>query len=119
MPRPHLLVAPLAALLLVAPVGVAGAQQAPNQPPTPAPDEATVAAGQSVTVPVLANDSDDGLGRPEGEPPRLHRLLVARARALALGFDDPEAGATAYAAATADLAAAGLRMADPIELPRF
>ena len=57
--------------------------------------------------------------RPEGEPPRLHRLLVARARAIALGFDDPEAGAIAYAAAKADLIAAGVRMAGPIELPRF
>ena len=57
--------------------------------------------------------------RPEGDPPRLHRLLVARARALALGFDDPEAGAAAYATATADLAEAGIRMAEPIELPRF
>jgi hypothetical protein len=57
--------------------------------------------------------------RPEGEPPRLHRLLAARARALALGFDDPEAGASAYAAAKADLAAAGITMRDPVELPRF
>jgi hypothetical protein len=56
--------------------------------------------------------------RPEGDPPRLHQLLVARARALALSFDDPEAGATAYATATQDLAAAGIRMPDPVELPR-
>lgn len=77
MPRPSLLVAPLTALLLLAPVGVAGAQQAPNQPPTATPDEATVAAGQAVTVPVLANDTDDGLGRPEGEPPRLEVVGVS------------------------------------------
>jgi hypothetical protein len=77
MPRPHLLVAPLAALLLLVPAGVAGAQQAPNQPPAAAPDEATVPASQAVTVPVLANDSDDGIGRPEGEAPRLEVVGVA------------------------------------------
>ena len=54
---------------------------------------------------------------PEGEPPRLHRLIAARARALAIGFEDPVAGATAYAAAKSDLAAAGITMADPIRLP--
>ena len=77
MPRSHLLVAPLAALLLLVPAGVAGAQQASNQPPSAAPDEATVAAGQAVTVPVLANDTDDGLGRPAGEPPRLEVVGVS------------------------------------------
>ncbi len=57
--------------------------------------------------------------RPEGEPPRLHRLLVARARALAASFDDPAAAAAGVAAATADMAAAGIRMAEPVRLPGF
>lgn len=57
--------------------------------------------------------------RPEGDPPRLHRLLVARARALALAFESPEAGAAELAAATAELAASGVKMAAPIELQRF
>ncbi len=75
----------LAALALAGPVGAATGQEQPspgptvgqqqaraaNQPPVATPDEATVTAGQAVTVPVLANDTDDGLGRPEGEPPRL------------------------------------------------
>jgi len=56
--------------------------------------------------------------KPEGAPPRLHRLVVARARAIALGFDDPEAGAAALAVAMADLAAAGIKMSDPVALPR-
>jgi D-alanyl-D-alanine carboxypeptidase-like protein/Big-like domain-containing protein len=77
MSRPGLLVAPLALLLLAGPVGAAVAQQAPNQPPAAAADEATVQAGQAVTVPVLANDTDDGVGRPAGEPPRLEVVGVA------------------------------------------
>jgi hypothetical protein len=75
MSRPGLLAAPLALLVLAVPVGAA-AQQPPNQPPSAAPDEATVRAGQAVTVPVLANDTDDGLGRPAGEPPRLEVVGV-------------------------------------------
>src|SRR5690349_9529024 len=77
MTRPGLLAVPLALLVLAAPVGAAVAQQAPNQPPAAAPDEATVQAGQAVTVPVLANDTDDGAGRPAGEPPRLEVAGVA------------------------------------------
>jgi hypothetical protein len=42
-----------------------------NAPPVAAPDEATTADASSVTIPVLANDTDDGLGRPEGEEPHL------------------------------------------------
>lgn len=77
MPRPGLLAAPLVMLVLAAPVGAAVAQQAPNQPPVATPDEATVQAGQAVTVPVLANDTDDGVGRPAGEAPRLEVVGVS------------------------------------------
>ena len=77
MSRPGLLAVPLALLVLAGPVGAAVAQPAPNQPPATAPDEATVQAGQAVTVPVLANDTDDGVGRPAGEPPRLEVVGVA------------------------------------------
>ncbi len=34
-------------------------------------DTGSVGAASSVTLPVLANDSDDGLGRPDGERPHL------------------------------------------------
>jgi hypothetical protein len=83
MPRPRLLIATaLSGLLLVAPLGAAVAEDdgtgtppstsaAENTPPVAAPDEASVDAGHAVRIPVLANDTDDGLGRPEGEPPRL------------------------------------------------
>ena len=53
------------------------ARTAPNQPPTAVDDLATVRAGESVVVPVLDNDTDDGLGRPDGEPPRLELVSVA------------------------------------------
>jgi hypothetical protein len=42
-----------------------------NQSPIPVADSATVTAGKTVIVDVLANDTDDGLGRPEGETPHL------------------------------------------------
>ena len=41
----------------------------PEPAPAAAPDEATVQAGEAVTVPVLANDTDDGPAGRAGEPP--------------------------------------------------
>lgn len=43
-----------------------------NQPPVAVDDpDVRVVAGRSVTLRVLANDTDDGLGRPPGTPPHL------------------------------------------------
>jgi hypothetical protein len=47
-----------------------------NEPPSALPDDVTVEAGSSVTIDVLDNDTDDGLGRPEGEQPRLEVIDV-------------------------------------------
>jgi hypothetical protein len=40
------------------------------------PDEATVTAGTSAVVPVLDNDTDDGIGRPAGETPHLEVVAL-------------------------------------------
>jgi hypothetical protein len=48
----------------------------PNQPPNAAADTATVSAGDSTVVPVLDNDTDDGVGRAEGETPHLEVVAV-------------------------------------------
>jgi len=56
---------------LATPLVAAGEEPPANTPPVAVADTATVAAGASVVVPVLANDTDDGLGRPVGEPPAL------------------------------------------------
>jgi hypothetical protein len=47
-----------------------------NEPPSALPDDVTVEAGSSVRIDVLDNDTDDGLGRPEGEQPRLEVIDV-------------------------------------------
>jgi hypothetical protein len=47
-----------------------------NQPPVAVADEATASPGSSVRVPVLENDTDDGKGRPDGEPARLEVVGV-------------------------------------------
>jgi hypothetical protein len=87
--RSRLLTATLfAGLLLAGPVGAAAADgetdvdpsptvAAANQPPVANPDAAAVDAGRSVRIDVLANDTDDGLGRPEGEEPRLEVVHVS------------------------------------------
>ena len=49
----------------------ATAAAAANQAPVATDDAAGVVAGRTVTVRVLANDTDDGLGRPSGETPHL------------------------------------------------
>jgi hypothetical protein len=53
--------------------GVADAVDPPaNQAPVAVDDRAvSVVAGRSVVLDVLRNDTDDGLGRPVGEPPHL------------------------------------------------
>lgn len=93
MTRPRLLTAAaLIGLLLAGPVGSATAEGeatpsptpsptpgADNQAPVAAPDEASVEAGASVTIPVLVNDTDDGLGRAEGEQPHLEVVAVRSA----------------------------------------
>ncbi len=87
MTRPRLLTAAvLTGLVLAGPAGIATAEDEPsqapsagspsalvegNEPPTALPDDVTVEAGTTVTIDVLDNDTDDGLGRPEGEEPRL------------------------------------------------
>jgi hypothetical protein len=48
-----------------------GGSPGPNQAPIAHDDNTSVGAGQSVTVDVLANDTDDGQGRPDGTPPHL------------------------------------------------
>ena len=116
MSRPSLIAATLAALVLAGPVGAATAQPTANQPPVATADEATVAAGQAVTVPVLANDTDDGLGRPEGEAPRLDVVAVtgdARATFTATdvtvttGADDAGDIAVDYTVTDGELSATG------------
>jgi tetratricopeptide (TPR) repeat protein len=56
--------------------------------------------------------------RPEGEPPGFHCVIAAHARALALLEEDPDAGAARLEAVRADMAARGMQMTLPIELPR-
>jgi hypothetical protein len=72
-----------ATLALLAPAGSAAVDEpstaptsAENQPPVAAPDFAAVPAGATVTIAVLANDTDDGLGRDEGTPPGLEVVGV-------------------------------------------
>jgi hypothetical protein len=67
----------------------------PNQPPTAVPDEATVSAGSSVVVPVLDNDTDDGLGRPEGEVPHLEVVAVRGGDRFTLEAGEVRAATTA------------------------
>ena len=88
--RPRLLTATvLTGLLLAGPIGAATAEdesvpsgspsttaEAENQPPVAVADQAAVNAGESVVIPVLANDTDDGLGRPEPEEPRLEVVAL-------------------------------------------
>lgn len=90
MNRPRLLTGTvLTGLLLAGPVGSATAEnesqpsespsaavEPANQPPVAVADQTAVDAGDSVVVDVLANDTDDGLGRPESEQPRLEVVAV-------------------------------------------
>ena len=58
--------------------GAAVAEDQPaNQPPTAVEDAATTEPGTSVTIEVLANDTDDGLGRPPDTPARLEVVAAA------------------------------------------
>ena len=81
----------LTGLLLAGPAGTAMAEDEPtpspstapstalaeeNEPPLAAPDQGWVQPGSSVVIPVLDNDTDDGVGRPEGEEPRLEVVDV-------------------------------------------
>jgi hypothetical protein len=59
------------------PTAAATSSTTANQPPTAVDDLAAVRAGESVVVPVLENDTDDGLGRPDGEAARLEVVSVA------------------------------------------
>jgi hypothetical protein len=67
----RVVVAVAAVASLATPVVAAGEEPPANTAPVAVADTATVAAGASVVVPVLANDTDDGLGRPVGTPPAL------------------------------------------------
>ncbi len=85
MNRTRLLAATVLAALVASPLGVATATEspsptadpsqttspAPNQAPQAFPDEATVEAGSSVTVPVLDNDQDDRATCPSPDVPCL------------------------------------------------
>jgi len=79
MTRPRLLVPALTSLALLLPHSVppsaqsatSTAEEPENSPPVAVSDVAEVDAGSRLRIDVLANDSDDGRGRPEGEEARL------------------------------------------------
>ena len=73
----------------------ADALAASNQAPVAAPDQASVEAGASVALQVLDNDTDDGLGRPEGEAPRLEVVAVTSATADRFAFTPEDVTFTA------------------------